>query len=141
MADIKGFIITMLVFSGIMIGAWAFVSDLGRTFSGSAAGNVTDFSTLSQMQDVNDKITNMTEVYRTKMTTQTTVTDIIFTQITGFIDFIDLAGTILFGTWNDLMKGISDAFNIPVWFSTMITAIIMIIILLTIISAIVKWVL
>jgi hypothetical protein len=134
--QVRDLIIMILVFSGAIAGISTFMLDLASHNSQS----ITDFSTLNQIS----AIQNQTKAFDTSMKTQITgipLVDIPLITIQGFIQFANLVGSSLYGFWYVLFNGISSIIGawLPWWFMPMVGAIVIIIIMFEVLSAIIKW--
>ncbi|MEM5867544.1 MAG: hypothetical protein QXG39_06460 [Candidatus Aenigmatarchaeota archaeon] len=132
--EIRNFLIMLLLFSGIIVGVSVFISDLASKYN----QNIQDLRTMSQITNIEQKSKELREAMQTKITGVPLI-DVPFVAIKGFIDFIDLVATSLFVFWDATINSIASYLFLPTWFVSIITAIVIIIIMFEIISAIIKW--
>lgn len=132
--EIRNFLIMLLLFSGIIIGLSIFMSDLASKYN----QNIEDLRTLNQITNIEEKAKELREAMQTKITGVPLI-DIPFVAIKGFVEFIELVASALFGFWDAFINSIANYLLLPSWFITLVTTIIVIIIIFEVISAIIKW--
>lgn len=129
------FIIILLVMGGITLGSYQFIGDISEDV---ANKTVTNYTWIGQTEDVFAKTESMADSYR-KMGEGASVLYIVSVLIKGFLDFIGIAGTVLFSAFPNMVSGVFTYLYLPDWFKYMVSGIIMISVLFIIISAIIKW--
>jgi hypothetical protein len=132
--EIRSLIFALLVFSGFMGGIGIFITGIGQ----SSGQNVQNLSYLNNAQDISNQAAALENVWQTKIT-GIALLDAPLVMILGFIQFIDLVGKLLFGWWFALINSIVVFLHLPSFFTLMITAGIIILIVFEIISAIIRW--
>lgn len=133
--EIRSFLIMLLLFSGVITGISIFMSDLTADFG----QNINDLSILSQAEAIQNK----TAIFQNESAKITGASwfDAPLIVIKGFITFIDLIGTTIFGFFTTFTSQVFGVFRgiIPIWFIGIVSTILIIIILFEIISAVIKW--
>lgn len=132
--EIRQFLIMLLLFSAVIIGLSLFMTDLAGKYN----QNVQDLRTFSQASSIENKTKEFEQTFRTKITGITLI-DVPFIAIKGFVEFIDLVSTALFGFFDSFINSVAQYLFLPSWFVGIVSAIVMIIILFEIISTIIKW--
>lgn len=135
MGQMKVIIISLLLFSGVVMGMTSFYGDLSSTYGKNP--NMSNLTSLNQTLVIQNDI----KQYKGAVEDQ---------SITG--DFLDVPLTIVTGVYNilkmflnsinifgSLIFSINNTLQLPDWFVGIVISIITIIIVLTIVSAIMKW--
>jgi hypothetical protein len=132
--EIRSLLFALLVFAGFMGGMGVFITGIG-TSSGQSVQNL---SYMNNAQDISVQAAALENTWQTKITGIALI-DAPLVAVLGFIQFIDLVGKLLFGWWFVLINQIVLLLHLPSFFSVVITAGIIILIVFEIISAIIRW--
>jgi len=105
--EIRNMLITLLLFSGIIIGLSTFMGDLAKNYS----SNIEDLSKLSSVQRIQEESKNLEESLRTTQISGTFL-DIPIIIMSGFklimVSFIEI--------WSGFINSIASYLFLPSWF-------------------------
>jgi hypothetical protein len=132
--EIRSLIFALLVFSGFMMSISVFITGIGQS-SGQPVDNL---SYLSNAQDISVAAGQLENTWSTKITGIALI-DAPLVSVLGFIQFIDLVGKLLFSWWFTMINSIVLYLHLPAFFTVVISAGIMLLIIFEIISAIIRW--
>jgi hypothetical protein len=131
---IRNLLITLLLFSGIIIGLSTFMGDLANKYS----TNIEDLSNLSSVQKIQQESKNLEESLRSTQITGTFL-DIPITILSGVYSIFKLMMVSFIEIWNGFLNSISTYLFLPKWFVGILISLVVIFLLFEIISAILKY--
>lgn len=134
MGALKSLFIGVIVFSGIIIAISSFMTDTAEKYG----KDIDDISVLGETEQINEKMVNLENTFRTKIT-GIFIVDIALVGIKGVLEFVDLMITSLFGFYFTLIHSIAEYLFLPSWFVGVVLSVVMAVILLASVSAIMKW--
>jgi len=132
--QLRDLLLTLLLFSGIIIGLTTFMGDLANKYS----NNIQDLSELSSVQKIQEEAKKLEESLRSAQITGTFL-DIPLTVLSGAYQLFKLIITSFTQIWSGFINNIASYLFLPTWFIAIIIASVVIFILFEIISAIMKY--
>jgi hypothetical protein len=132
--QVRDLLITVLFFSGIIIGLSAFMGDLANKYS----SNIEDLSKLSSVQKIQQESKNLEEALRSTQITGTFL-DIPITILSGVYSIFKLMMVSFIEIWSGFLNSIASYLFLPSWFVGILISLIVIFLLFEIISAILKY--
>jgi hypothetical protein len=132
--QVRDLLITVLLFSGIIIGLSAFMGDLANKYS----SNIEDLSKLSSVQKIQQESKNLEEALRSTQITGTFL-DIPITILSGVYSIFKLMMVSFIEIWSGFLNSIASYLFLPSWFVGILISLIVIFLLFEIISAILKY--
>jgi hypothetical protein len=134
MAQIRDLLITLLLFSGIIIGISTFMSDLAKKYS----TNIEDLSQLSSIQKIEEETANLEQTLRNTQITGTFL-DIPITILSGVYSIFKLMLVSFVEIWTGFLNSIAIYLFLPKWFISIVVGLVVIFIMFEIISAVMKY--
>jgi hypothetical protein len=132
--QVRDLLITLLLFSGIIIGLSTFMGDLANKYS----SNIEDLSKLSSVQKIQQESKNLEEALRSTQITGTFL-DIPITILSGVYSIFKLMMVSFIEIWGGFLNSIATYLFLPNWFVGILISLIVIFLLFEIISAILKY--
>lgn len=134
MPQIRDLLITLLLFSGIIIGVSTFMSDLARKYS----ANIEDLSQLSSIQKIEQETVSLEQALRNTQITGTFL-DIPITILSGVYSIFKLMLVSFVEIWTGFLNSIASYLFLPKWFISIVMGLVVIFIMFEIISAVMKY--
>ncbi len=129
MTTIRGLLISLLLFTAVLTGVGIFMSNL-------IGENVQNITTVNR---INSEVKTLEESVRGSQVTGLAFVDVPLMIVSGIFNALKLAIVSVTSLWIDFIHGIKTYLFLPDWFTQIIIAIISIVVLFEIISAIVKY--
>lgn len=134
MAELRNLLITLLLFSGIIIGLSTFMGDLANKYN----SNIENLAGLSSIQKIQGETQQLEQTLRSSQITGTFL-DVPITILSGVYQVFKLILVSFVEIWSGFMNSIASYLFLPSWFISIVIAIITIIIIFEIISVISKY--
>lgn len=134
MPELRNILITLLLFSGIIIGLSTFMGDLASKYS----SNIEDLSKLSSIQRIQTETENLEQSLRSTQITGTFL-DIPITVLSGVYQVFKLILVSFVEIWSGFINSIATYLFLPKWFISIVIGVVIVIIIFEIISVISKY--
>lgn len=132
--QLRSFLITLLLFSAVIIGVSNFMVDLSNKYS----HDVEDLSSLSSVERIQNETKNLEQSLRNTQITGTFL-DVPLTVLSGVYSIFKLILVSFIEIWDGFITNISQYLMLPTWFTSILMVIIVIIIIFEVISAVTKY--
>jgi hypothetical protein len=132
--QIRDLLITILLFSGVVVGISVFMGDLTKKYS----SNIEDLSNMSSVQTIQEETKHLEEALRNTQITGTFL-DIPITILSGVYSIFKLMMVSFIEIWNDFINSIARYLFLPSWFIGILISLIIIFLIFEIISAVLKY--
>jgi len=131
---LRNLLITLLLFSGIIVGLSTFMGDLSKKYS----SEIQDLSELTYVQRIEEETKNLEESLRTTQITGTFL-DVPLTVLSGVYSIFKLIMVSFVEIWSGFVDSIASYLFLPKWFISIVIGLVVIFIIFEIISAIMKY--
>ena len=134
MTTLRNMLITLLLFSGMIIGISGFMMDLAKNYGQS----VEDLSQLESIERIQSEAKNLEQSLRSTQITGTFL-DVPLTVLSGVYSIFKLILVSFIEIWSGFINSVASYLMLPSWFINILIAIVTVILIFEIISIVSKW--